>query len=80
MMATDDAGKTNDGGTPLLDADTAHVPEAREDVPPMQRPGMPLYDPALYEESTESDPSAHSEDVRGKRGGNPPTARGEGRT
>lgn len=74
--------KTNDGGTPLLDADTAHVPEAREDVHPMKRPGMPLYDADLYAESTESDPSAHSEDVRtrgGKRGEAPPAARGEGR-
>ena len=73
-MGKDDAVKTNDGGTPLLDADTAHVPEAREDVHPMKRPGMPLHDPSLYEkterstsdkpEST-SDPKAHSEDVRG---------------
>ena len=63
-MATDDAVKTNDGGTPLLDADTAHVPEAREDVHPMHRPGMPLFDPDLYKE-TESDPKAHSEDVKG---------------
>jgi hypothetical protein len=45
----DDAIEVNDGGTPLLDYDTAHVPEAREDIPPMQRIGMPLYDPALYE-------------------------------
>jgi hypothetical protein len=70
-MGKDDAVTTNDGGTPLLDADTAHVPEAREDVHPMRRPGMPLHDPALYDQSTEdkpestSDPKAHSEDVRG---------------
>lgn len=83
----------NDGGTPLLDADTAHVPEAREDIPPMQRIGMPLYDPDLYEvaepkdttDTRESDPKAHSEDVRsgrgasGKAGATGPSARGEGR-
>lgn len=49
----DEKIKTNDGGTPLLDRETAHVPEAREDIPPMERRGMPLYNPAHYEDTDE---------------------------
>ena len=51
-----------DQGTPAQDVNSGCPPEARSDIPFMQRKGMPLHDPKVYDAPAPKDDSVQGHD------------------